>query len=118
MSIVELTNDELFLKVEDFIKKISDSKYDIDRFTKELQSAEIEKVKKEYELMMTTNFKDLGITNKEGREAYIASHDDIVGLEREINALNIAISEEKNSISYLDDMKKLFNRMIDMRIKQ
>ena len=63
-----------------------------------LRELEIQLMKKETELLLTTDFKELGLTNEKQRTAYV---------NRETVDLKEAIKAHKHSITIIDDLLKI-----------
>jgi hypothetical protein len=63
-----------------------------------LRELEVELIKKESEILLNTDFKDLGLTNEKMRQAYVN--------EKTIN-LKEAIKAHKHSLEIVNDLLKL-----------
>lgn len=68
-------------------------------------------------IRQNTNFKELGLTNKESRELYIKNHDDMRVTLKHKQDLENSINEYKHILDVLNKELKLYNRVFDRTVK-
>lgn len=68
-------------------------------------------------IRQNTNFKELGLTNKESRELYIKNHDDMRVTLKLKQDLENSINEYKHILDILNKELKLYNRVFDRAVK-
>lgn len=68
-------------------------------------------------IRQNTNFKELGLTNKESRELYIKNHDDMRVTLKLKQDLENSINEYKHILDVLNKELKLYNRVFDRTVK-
>lgn len=67
-------------------------------------------------IRQNTNFKELGLTNKESRELYIKNHDDMRVTLKLKQDLENSINEYKHILDVLNKELKLYNRVFDRTV--
>lgn len=67
-------------------------------------------------IRQNTNFKELGLTNKESRELYIKNHDDMRVTLKLKQDLENSINEYKHILDILNKELKLYNRVFDRTV--
>lgn len=113
---IDVDNDTLFKRAEKLINLIDDCKATLTEYTFDLTNLELAKTKVEYKLNVETNFKELGLTNKEQRTLYIENHEDIVDFNTRKMGIEYDINTAKQELDYYTNLLKLYNRAIDYRI--
>ena len=84
----------------------------------ELMSLDLDIINKEYEIRTQTDFKGLGLTNKESREAYINNEPEFIELLRKKNSLEIDLLQERSEYERILRILKLNNRISDYEIRR
>lgn len=113
---IDADNDTLFKRAEKLINLIDDCKATLTEYNFDLTNLELAKTKVEYKLNVETNFKELGLTNKEQRTLYIENHEDIVDFNTRKMGIEYDINTAKQELDYYTNLLKLYNRVIDYRI--
>lgn len=113
---IDADNDTLFKRAEKLINLIDDCKATLTEYNFDLTNLELAKTKVEYKLNVETNFKELGLTNKEQRTLYIENHEDIVDFNTRKMGIEYDINTAKQELDYYINLLKLYNRVIDYRI--
>lgn len=110
---IDVDNDTLFKRAEKLINLIDDCKATLTEYNFDLTNLELAKTKVEYKLNVETNFKELGLTNKEQRTLYIENHEDIVDFNTRKMGIEYDINTAKQELDYYTNLLKLYNRAID-----
>lgn len=110
---IDADNDTLFKRAEKLINLIDDCKATLTEYNFDLTNLELAKSKVEYKLNVETNFKELGLTNKEQRTLYIENHEDIVDFNTRKMGIEYDINTAKQELDYYTNLLKLYNRAID-----
>lgn len=113
---IDADNDTLFKRAEKLINLIDDCKATLTEYNFDLTNLELAKTKVEYKLNVETNFKELGLTNKEQRTLYVENHEDIVDFNTRKMGIEYDINTAKQELDYYTNLLKLYNRVIDYRI--
>ena len=110
---IDVDNDTLFKRAEKLINLINDCKEVLTEYNFDLANLELAKTKVEYKLNVETNFKELGLTNKEQRTLYVENHEDIVDFNTRKMGIEYDINTAKQELDYYTNLLKLYNRAID-----
>lgn len=110
---IDADNNTLFKRAEKLINLIDDCKATLTEYNFDLTNLELAKTKVEYKLNVETNFKELGLTNKEQRTLYIENHEDIVDFNTRKMSIEYDINTTKQELDYYTNLLKLYNRVID-----
>lgn len=110
---IDVDNNTLFKRAEKLINLIDDCKATLTEYNFDLTNLELAKSKVEYKLNVETNFKELGLTNKEQRTLYIENHEDIVDFNTRKMGIEYDINTAKQELDYYTNLLKLYNRAID-----
>lgn len=112
---IDVDNDTLFKRAEKLINLINDCKEVLTEYNFDLANLELAKTKVEYKLNVETNFKELGLTNKEQRTLYVENHEDIVDFNTRKMGIEYDINTAKQELDYYTNLLKLYNRVIDYK---
>lgn len=107
--------EDLAKSFETLNEELYDANKDLDSAKCELAQVELDLIVVEYNVTMATDFKGLGITNKEGRTLYIQNSPEIMELSKKKAQIEGEISDIKSQIEYKSNIMKLINRIIDYK---
>ena len=91
--------------VRDLIKNKSSALYELRRLELDLMVAKQNLAKKERNLLLSTDFKELKLTNEKMRTAYV--NEELSDLTAEINAKKHKIASKKDDIEIINDLIRI-----------
>lgn len=103
----------LEILIEKRIKDIQIVSNFIAKNTIELNKLEYELSETEFEIRNTSNWKELGLKNKEERELYVKTRDEYKLILFDIQSINNDIIEYKQVLDVAEKELKFYNRLYD-----